>query len=41
MTQEAAMARERTLLQRLDDYGGWLALAVMLVAVLCLAFAGA
>lgn len=34
------MVKERTLLQRLDDYGGWVALAFMLVAVLCLAFGG-
>jgi hypothetical protein len=34
------MATEKTLAQRLDDYGGYLALAVMLVAVLCLAFGG-
>jgi len=35
------MAKERTLYQQLDDYAGWVALTVMLVAVLCLAFGGA
>ena len=35
------MAKERTLYQHFDDYAGYVALAVMLVAVLCLAFGGA
>ena len=34
------MHKERTVVQRLDEYAGWLALAVMLAAVLYLAFGG-
>lgn len=32
------MERQSKLLRHLDDYSGWLALAITLVCVLCLAF---